>query len=241
MGAGVLVDASRAGAAGSQMEATGHAQAFALDGLALLMAGDGDDTLTALTHAQGSAGPLGAAWLINTAGNDRYVLGNAPLVQASSQLPERNASMGQGAGRGWRGRDGAPDMPGGVGLLVDLAGDDHYTAQVFAQGVGFQQGMGLLVDAGGHNHHTAAWYALGAAAHQAVGVFWASGAGADVYEVSHSSALGAATDRSFGWFVDSGGKNAMSDTDFSQGQAAVGSRAVCQTAGPGPSLQTCRR
>jgi hypothetical protein len=225
MGAGVLVDASRAGTAGSQMEATGHAQAFALDGLALLMAGGGDDAMTALTHAQGSAGPLGAAWLINTAGNDRYVLGNARLVQASSQLPERNASMGQGAGRGWRGRDGAPDTPGGVGLLVDLAGDDHYTAQVFAQGVGFQQGMGVLVDAGGNNHHTAAWYALGAAAHQAVGVFWASGAGSDVYEVSHSSALGAATDRSVGWFEKSKGCFTASVGGFSKGAAQLQSTA----------------
>jgi len=241
MGAGVLVDASRVGSAGSQMEATGHAQAFALDGLALLMAGDGDDTLRALTHAQGSAGPLGAAWLINAAGNDRYVLGNARLVQSSSQLPDRNASMGQGAGRGWRGRDGAPDTPGGVGLLVDLAGDDHYTAQVFAQGVGFQQGMGVLVDASGNNHHAAAWYALGAAAHQAVGVFWASGAGSDVYEVSHSSALGAATDRSVGWFVDGGGEDAMSHAAFSRGMAAERSQAVCKTVGPDLSSQACHR
>jgi hypothetical protein len=225
MGAGVLVDASRAGTAGSQMEATGHAQAFALDGLALLMAGGGDDAMTALTHAQGSAGPLGAAWLINAAGNDRYVLGNARLVQASSQLPERNASMGQGAGRGWRGRDGAPDTPGGVGLLVDLAGDDHYTAQVFAQGVGFQQGMGVLVDAGGNNHHSAAWYALGAAAHQAVGVFWASGAGSDVYEVSHSSALGAATDRSVGWFEDASACDITTGANFTRGETAFQSQA----------------
>ena len=231
MGAGVLVDASRTGAAGSQMEATGHAQAFALDGLALLMAGDGDDAMTALTHAQGSAGPLGAAWLINTAGNDRYVLGNARVVQASSQLPERNASMGQGAGRGWRGRDGAADTPGGVGLLVDLAGDDHYTAQVFAQGVGFQQGMGVLVDAGGNNHHTAAWYALGAAAHQAVGVFWASGAGADVYEVSHSSGLGAATDKSVGWFEKSKGCFTTAVGAFSVGASQLQSTARHVTQG----------
>jgi hypothetical protein len=241
MGAGVLVDASRAGTAGSQMEATGHAQAFALDGLALLMAGGGDDAMTALTHAQGSAGPQGAAWLINAAGNDRYVLGNARLVQASSQLPERNASMGQGAGRGWRGRDGAPDTPGGVGILVDLAGDDHYTAQVFAQGVGFQQGMGVLVDAGGNNHHTAAWYALGAAAHQAVGVFWASGVGDDVYSLSHASGLGAATDRSLGWFEDVGGDDRLAVVPFSQGQAAEGSVARCKTRPQGAASVTCSR
>jgi hypothetical protein len=98
-----------------------------------------------------------------------------------------------------------------------------------------------LVDAGGNNHHTAAWYALGAAAHQAVGVFWASGTGSDVYQVSHSSALGAATDRSVGWFVDDGGSNTMSEAAFSRGMAAKGSQAVCQTAGPDPSPQACRR
>lgn len=221
MGAGVLVDVSagQKTTPGSRIEATGHAQGFALEGLGLLWAGAADDTLIALTHAQGSAGPGGAAWLINAGGNDRYALANTRLVQASSQLPQRNASMGQGAGRGWRGRGGAPDVPGGMGLLVDLAGDDHYTAQVFAQGVGFQQGLGLLIDAGGNNRHEAAWYALGAAAHQAVGVFWASGQGDDVYSLSHSSGLGAATDRSLGWFEDASACVIATDADFTRGAA----------------------
>ena len=130
VGAGVLVDGSagQKTTPGSRMEATGHAQGFALEGLGLLWAGAADDTLIALTHAQGSAGPGGAAWLINAGGNDRYELANTRLVQASSQLPQRNASMGQGAGRGWRGRGGAPDVPGGMGLSFDwslLAGHQH--------------------------------------------------------------------------------------------------------------------
>jgi len=118
-----------------------------------------------------------------------------------------------------------------VGLLVDLAGDDHYTAHVFAQGVGFQQGMGVLVDAGGNNHHTAAWYALGAAAHQAVGVFWASGASADVYEVSHSSGLGAATDKSVGWFEKSKGCFTTAVGAFSVGASQLQSTARHVTQG----------
>ena len=243
MGAGVLVDGSagQKTTPGSRMEATGHAQGFALEGLGLLWAGAADDTLIALTHAQGSAGPGGAAWLINAGGNDRYELANTRLVQASSQLPQRNASMGQGAGRGWRGRGGAPDVPGGMGLLVDLAGNDHYTAQVFAQGVGFQQGLGLLIDAGGNNRHEAAWYALGAAAHQAVGVFWASGQGDDVYTMSHSSGLGAATDRSLGWFEDVGGDDRLAVVPFSQGQAAEGSVARCKTRAQGAGSVACSR
>lgn len=227
MGAGVLVDGSagQKTTPGSRMEATGHAQGFALEGLGLLWTGAADDTLIALTHAQGSAGPGGAAWLINAGGNDRYDLANTRVVQASSQLPQRNASMGQGAGRGWRGRGGAADVPGGMGLLVDLAGDDHYTAQVFAQGVGFQQGLGLLIDAGGNNRHEAAWYALGAAAHQAVGVFWARGQGDDVYSLSHSSGLGAATDRSLGWFEDASACGIATAADFTRGAAAGESHA----------------
>lgn len=233
MGAGVLVDGSagQSPAPGSRFEATGHAQGFALEGLGLLWAGSADDTLTALTHAQGSAGPGGAAWLINAGGNDRYELANTRVVQASSQLPERNASMGQGAGRGWRDRGGDPDVPGGMGLLVDLAGDDHYTAQVFAQGVGFQQGLGVLIDAGGRNWHEAAWYALGAAAHQAVGVFWASGQGEDIYEVSYSSALGAATDRSVGWFEKSKGCFTSAVGSFSKGASQLQSTARHVTQG----------
>jgi hypothetical protein len=243
MGAGVLVDGSAGQKTepGSRMEATGHAQGFALEGLGLLWAGAADDTLIALTHAQGSAGPGGAAWLINAGGNDRYDLANTRVVQASSQLPQRNASMGQGAGRGWRGRGGAPDVPGGMGLLVDLAGDDHYTAQVFAQGVGFQQGLGLLIDAGGNNRHEAAWYALGAAAHQAVGVFWASGQGDDVYSLSHASGLGAATDRSLGWFEDVGGDDKLAVVPFSQGQTAEGSVARCKTRVQGAGSVPCKR
>jgi hypothetical protein len=234
MGAGVLVDGSvgQSPAPGSRFEATGHAQGFALDGLGLLWAGSADDTLSALTHAQGSAGPGGAAWLINVGGDDRYVLANTPVVQASSQLPERNASMGQGAGRGWRGRGGDPDVPGGMGLLVDLAGDDHYTAQVFAQGVGFQQGLGVLIDAGGRNRHEAAWYALGAAAHQAVGVFWASGQGEAVYSLSHASGLGAATDQSLGWFEDASACGIATDADFARGRAAGQSQARFVVRGP---------
>jgi hypothetical protein len=85
--------------------------------------------------------------------------------------------------------------------------------------------MGVLVDAGGNNHHTAAWHALGAAAHQAAGVFWASGVGSDVYEVSHSSALGAATDRSVGWFEKSKGCFTTSVGAFSKGAAQLHSAA----------------
>jgi hypothetical protein len=58
-----------------------------------------------------------------------------------------------------------------------------------------------------------------------VGVFWASGAGSDVYEVSHSSALGAATDRSVGWFEDASACDITTGANFTRGETAFQSQA----------------
>lgn len=189
-------------------EATSFSQGFALGGAALLLSQGGDDRFTALTHAQGSAGPEGAAVLMDTAGNDRYVLGNEALVLPSAQLADRNVSMGQGAGRGERVRPGDPlSATGGVGMLLDLEGDDRYTAQVFAQGVGYYEGVGLLIDGGGQDRFEAAWYAMAAAAHQAVGILVHRGRAPSVYRASHSTAIGAAHDFSVAVFVEEGGDN----------------------------------
>ena len=145
-GAALLVD----GGGNNQFVATSHSQAHAIGGLAVLLSSPGNDQFTAQTHAQGSAGPQAVAVLIDPAGNDRYTLNNTPLVLASAQLPDRNTSMGQGAGRGVRADlSGGRSLAGGIGILLDLAGDDHYVAQVFAQGAGYYEGLGLLVDDAG--------------------------------------------------------------------------------------------
>lgn len=201
-GASLLVDDGGS----DHFVATGHAQGFALGGLALVLSRQGDDVFDALTHAQGSAGPGGVALLVDVAGDDRYRLGNEPLLSPSAQLPERNLSMGQGAGRGLRADhlDGR-SLAGGIGALFDLAGDDHYVAQVFAQGAGFWEGAGLLVDGGGDDRFEAAWYAMAASAHRAAGVFLSLGDGAGRYSASHSTSIGAAHDLSMAFFLDSGG------------------------------------
>jgi hypothetical protein len=215
------------GGGSDKYTATSFSQAFALGGMAVLMSSDGDDQFSALTHAQGSAGPEGVAVLMDTAGNDRYLLGNEPLVLDSSQLPDRNVSMGQGAGRGERAMSGdGRSLTGGVGMLLDLAGDDHYTAQVFAQGVGYYEGVGLLIDGGGNDRFSAAWYAMGAAAHQAVGVLVNRGQGADTYRASHSTSLGAAHDFSVAVFVEEGGDDAYALGNLGLGAAHDNSVAI---------------
>ena len=137
---------------------------------------------------------------VQPGGDDRYHLGNEVLVWPSAQLPDRNASLGQGAGYG-------NTAGSGLALLMDAAGDDRYRAQVFAQGAGLRHGLGALLDLGGHNRHQAAWYAMGAAAHQGVGLLWAAGAGGDSYEVSHVTAMGAGHDGAVGLLVDGGGSD----------------------------------
>lgn len=213
-GAALLVD----GRGSNRFVASSRSQAQAIGGIAVLLGGDGDDAFHAQTYSQASGGPLGVALLVDPGGNDRYTLDNTPLVRPSPQLPDRNVSMGQGAGYGLRGvfTDGR-STAGGIGLLLDLAGDDRYEAQVFAQGVGYHEGLGMLVDDGGDDRFAAAWYAMGAGVHQAAGVLLERGRGNDVYRSSHEVALGAANDLSVGVFVDEGG-----DDTYEAGQLSLG-------------------
>jgi hypothetical protein len=213
-GAALLVD----GGGSNRFVASSHSQAHALAGIAVLAGGGGDDEYTAQTYSQASGGPGGVAVLVDTGGNDRYALTNTPLVRPSPQLPDRNTSMGQGAGYGMRGVffDGR-STAGGIGMLLDLAGNDRYDAQVFAQGAGYYEGLGMLLDDGGSDRFESAWYAMGAGVHYAAGILLKRGTGNDVYRSSHEMALGSANDLSVGVFVDEAG-----DDVYSVGQLSLG-------------------
>lgn len=222
-GAVALID----GGGVNQFQANSHAQAHAIGGLALLLGGSGKDGYSAQADAQASAGPLGVAVLLEPAGDDRYTLDNTPLLRPSPQLPTHNASMGQGAGRGIRASalDGRSSA-GGIGILIDLAGNDDYTAQVFAQGVGYHEGLGLLVDDAGDDRFAAAWYAMGAGAHSAAGILLKRGVGHDHYQISHTLSLGAAHDFSLGVFLDEGGNDHYAALDLAIGVAHDNSSAL---------------
>ncbi len=213
-GGALLVD--RGG--NNRFVASARSQAHAVGGIAVLASGSGDDEFVSQTYSQATGGPGAAALLVDTGGNDRYALTNEPLVRLSPQLPDRNTSMGQGAGYGMRGvfLDGR-STAGGIGMLLDLAGNDRYEAQLFAQGMGYFEGLGLLVDDGGDDSYEVAWYGMGAGVHQAAGVLLDRGTGRDVYRSTHQVVLGAANDQSVGVFVDEGG-----DDDYAVGHLSLG-------------------
>ncbi len=222
-GGALLVD----GGGSNRFVASSHSQAYAVGGVAVLLSGGGDDEFTAQTYSQATGGPLGAALLVDPGGNDHYTLGNVPLVRPSPQLPDRNTSMGQGAGYGLRGVfwDGR-STSGGIGLLLDLAGNDRYEAQLMAQGFGYYEGLGLLLDDGGNDSFDAVWYAMGSAAHDAAGVLLKRGFGNDVYPSTHAIVLGSAHDLSVGVFVDEGGDDAYSVGEMSLGVAHANSTGI---------------
>lgn len=216
--------------------ATGMAQAFSLGGDALLMGSPGNDSYTSQTLSQASAGPGGLSLLLDPGGDDQYQLRSDQLLWPSAQLPDRNASLGQGAGFGSSDTAGEASVsetwPGGVAVLIDAGGNDIYRADVFAQGAGLRHGTGLLLDLAGSNQFAAAWYAMGSAAHQAVGLLWSAGGGADRYHVSHVTSLGAGHDASVGMLVDAGGRDQFTLDDLGLGASHDGGHGVFIHRGP---------
>lgn len=202
-GVAILCDAS----GDTIYQAESHSLGTSHGGIAMLIDGGGNDSYTAYHASQGCGMHGGLGILLDTEGNDAYIAPATPVVFSSAQLPEQNYSASQGFGSGRFGPvlDGF-NAPGGIGLLIDSAGDDQYTASVFAQGAGYGYGIGILVDDAGHDTYRASWYAMGSAAHSACGLLL-DATGDDRYRVSHYMAGGAATDLSLGILSDGGGND----------------------------------
>jgi len=105
----------------------------------------GDDTYT--NNAGGSFyAAEGVAVCIDHSGNDTY----GDFSQSPASIPsKRDSSYVQGTGIL------------GVGLLVDMAGDDKYYAQNFSQGCGIM-GVGAIWDAGGNDIYNGNTFCQGA-------------------------------------------------------------------------------
>lgn len=167
----------------------------------------GNDSYHCFTTSQGFGGVKGFGLLIDAAGNDSYTAENVLIDFPSAQDPKHNGNLSQGAGFGERADfTTGHSLAGGVGALVDLAGDDVYISDIMAQGMGYWYGIGILSDGAGNDSYTGYWYNQGSAAHFAVGILHDSD-GNDVYNAPCSMVQGAGHDFSLGFLLDDAGND----------------------------------
>ena len=225
-------------------------QGAAIGGLGLLLDGAGNDRYTSHGFAIGFGGPLGVGAVIDITGDDHYQCGNtypsayniqdAPTGKPGDPLYQYDCfGLGTGSGQRiltkrleWQARS----LAGGLGLLLDIEGHDHYESANFSQGQGYFFGAGMKLDLDGDDEHQAARYGHGASAHFGVGLFidrqgddrygssgpfynggvaWDNsvslmvdaGEGRDSYAFARSTGLGQADYSGWGLFIDEGGED----------------------------------
>ncbi len=146
--------------------------------------------------------------LVDLAGNDAYDAGgvhsDAPLHR------DRTMSLSQGFSIGMR-----PDASGGVGVLVDVAGNDHYAADIYGQGASYWFSLGLLIDDDGNDTYVLGHYGQGAGIHLSAGMLL-DRAGQDCYYDQYGVGIGGAHDYAVGFLVDRGGDDNYSGSGASR-------------------------
>ena len=208
-GVGVLWDQ----AGDDRYHAQQPAQAAAFFGAGLLLDRSGNDHYAAAEQAQGFGGAAGFGLLHDRRGADRYLADRgAPSSYGSAGVFE---GWSQGVGCGFR-----RWASGGMGVLVDGAGDDLYQAGNFSQGTGYFFGLGMLADLDGDDRYRSSRYSQGTAAHQAVGCLLDIN-GDDDYFARQAANQGAGWDAAVGIIEDRAGDDRYEGGLLAQGAASM--------------------
>jgi hypothetical protein len=197
--------------------ARAHGQAAATVGYAMLIDDAGHDVYEVGFYGQGFSGVMGWGLLVDRAGHDRYLAGN--VLPDHDRNPERFLSLAQGFSIGMR-----PHAGGGVGALVDLAGNDSYIADVYGQGVSYYYAAGFLLDAAGHDTYSLYQYGQGCGIHLSHGLL-ADLAGNDTYS-GFILSQGSAHDYAVGMLLEHGGNDTYTGDHHTQGRALNNSFAL---------------
>ncbi|MCE5303808.1 MAG: hypothetical protein LLF97_11975 [Planctomycetaceae bacterium] len=140
-GVGILVDC----AGDDRYTGIRRVQGTAVGGIGILIDRAGKDDYHAAMWAQGVGGPLGFGLLEDVSGNDHYYCGG---MWRDSYYPETPGYEGWGQGVGGGIRQVAS---GGIGVILDGAGDDVYEFDYLAHGGGYWCGLGFARDFGGND------------------------------------------------------------------------------------------
>ena len=186
-------------------------------GIGILSDLEGNDIYNNFLDGQGFGFTKGIGILIDIKGNDKYIANDTQIDFPSAQTKEHNTSMAQGVGFGRRADflDGH-SLAGGIGILVDMEGDDSYSAGLFAQGCAYWYALGILWDEKGNDSYNGIWYVQGSGAHFGCGVLYDAG-GNDHYLASMNMAIGAGHDFTLGVLIDESGDDIYDAPNLSLG------------------------
>ena len=186
------------------------AQGAAIYGLGYLRDRKGSDHYTVGYEGQAFAGTMGVGLLVDDEGHDVYFAGGREPDHERNQ--DRFISLAQGFAIGMR-----PYAGGGAAALVDISGNDTYTADIFGQGVSYWYSAAFLLDVAGHDTYRVYQYGQGTGIHLSLGLL-GDGSGNDTYTGSILT-QGSAHDYAVGMLVDRAGDDFYTALRDSQGHA----------------------
>jgi hypothetical protein len=189
------------------------AQGFGQFGVGLMVDTRGEDRYNLKLFGQGAARTQGLGWLIDRAGSDVYRTGglslNTPLFK------DVHYSFAQGFGMGYR-DDATGGESGGAGLLTDLAGDDFYLAESYAQAASYWYALGTLYDAAGHDTYTGYHYVQASAMHLCAAYLFDL-AGDDAYVTKFGASHAIGHDYAVAMLLDRAGSDVYAARDSTPG------------------------
>jgi len=195
--------------------------AATIGGLAILQDDGGDDKYYCREYSQAFGYIKGVGIIRDVSGNDLFASGGSDIdFREESPGAERYVCMSQGFGFGAR-RDMVDNisLSGGIGILVDIEGNDLYSGDYFAQGSSYWYAIGILNDRGGNDLYYARRYSQGTGTHVSVG-YMIDDAGDDFYQ-SWIVSQGHGLDSSVGVLIDLTGNDIYSMKGW-YGQGAGG-------------------
>jgi hypothetical protein len=199
-------------------------QGSGLFGVGILVDGGGKDDYRLHGDGQGYGGVGGVGSLVDVAGDDSYFAEPEAAKVARGDYHggnEINYSYAQGTGVGRRGdlSDGH-SWAGGIGTLIDLAGNDRYRSGTWSLGCSYWYGIGLFYDRAGDDVYESCSWSLASGAHFGVSAFFDE-AGDDRYlgYRNASQNLGFGHDYVVALFVDRAGDDLYRAKQCSLGYA----------------------
>jgi hypothetical protein len=192
-------------------------------GFGILRDDAGDDFYQAALYSQGFGFTEGIGVLSDNSGNDHYFAGGK--YKDILRYSDHYLSLSQGFGYGVR-----PYLSGGIGYLIDKAGNDTYESDIFAQGCSYWWSLGVLADGSGNDKYLSYQYAQGCATHMTVGCLY-DASGDDLY-CGKGLMQGVGHDRAYAICYDGGGNDNYIASDLSQGAgSANGTGILCDIDG----------